>query len=73
MPNDGLDWERLIDGLRPSGDAMRACRHACAAIRKVKVAGIRPYLPAETPIVTQQQRAEALRNRRIAAQMRIIW
>ena len=24
MPSDGLEWERLIDGLRPLGDAMRA-------------------------------------------------
>lgn len=24
MTNDGLEWERLIDGLRPLGDAMRA-------------------------------------------------
>ena len=24
MANDGLEWERLIDGLRPLGDAMRA-------------------------------------------------
>lgn len=24
MPSDGLEWEKLIDGLRPLGDAMRA-------------------------------------------------
>ena len=43
------------------------------SIRKVKLADVMQHLPADTRRVSPAQRAEALRNRRIAAQMRIVW
>jgi hypothetical protein len=43
------------------------------SIRKVKLSDVRQHLPADTKRVTPQERAIALRNRRIAAQMRTIW
>ena len=42
-------------------------------IKKVKLAEVLQTLPADTPRITPHERAIALRNRRIAAQMRIIW
>ena len=42
-------------------------------IKKVKLAQVLQNLPADTPRITPHERAIALRNRRIAAQMRIIW
>lgn len=42
-------------------------------IKKVKLDTVRSHLPANTKIVTREDRALALRNRRLAAQMRIIW
>jgi hypothetical protein len=42
-------------------------------VRKVKVASIRSELPADTPEVTPTQRDVAIRERRIKAQMRVIW
>lgn len=42
-------------------------------ITKVKLADVLHHLPADTPRITPPQRAIALRNRRLAAQMRIIW
>jgi hypothetical protein len=41
--------------------------------RKVKVGSIRSELPADTPEVTPAQRDIAIRDRRIKAQMRVIW
>ncbi|MEX1217500.1 MAG: DUF1214 domain-containing protein [Acidimicrobiales bacterium] len=40
---------------------------------KVPVARIREYLPADTPVVTNEQRQESLRLRRQGAQLRRIW
>jgi Protein of unknown function (DUF1214) len=42
-------------------------------IKKVKLADILSHLPDDTKFVTREDRALALRNRRLAAQMRIIW
>lgn len=42
-------------------------------LRKVKTADVLRHLPDTTKMVAAQQRSEALRNRRIAAQMRTIW
>lgn len=42
-------------------------------LRKVKTADVLTHLPESTKRVSQQERSEALRNRRLAAQMRIIW
>lgn len=42
-------------------------------LRKVKLADVMEHLPNATKLVSPQQRAIALRNRRLAAQMRIIW
>ncbi len=42
-------------------------------IRKVKLAEVADQLPQDTKRVSREQRAAALRNRRIAAQMRAIW
>jgi hypothetical protein len=43
------------------------------AVRKVALAEVRAALPATTPVVTPAQRDAALRERRINAQMRVIW
>lgn len=43
------------------------------SIKKIKLADVMEHLPADTKRVTPQERAIALRNRRLAAQMRIIW
>jgi Protein of unknown function (DUF1214) len=42
-------------------------------IRKVKLTEVARHLPQDTKFVTRENRALALRNRRLAAQMRIIW
>ena len=42
-------------------------------IRKVKLAEVRDHLPADTPVVTPDQRVESLRARREGAQLRRIW
>jgi hypothetical protein len=42
-------------------------------IKKVKLAEVKSHLPKSTKFVTREERALALRNRRLAAQMRIIW
>jgi hypothetical protein len=42
-------------------------------INKVKLSEVKGYLPADTKFVTRAERALALRDRRLAAQMRIIW
>ncbi len=43
------------------------------SIRKVKLAEVMQSLPADTKLVSPSERAIALRNRRLAAQMRKIW
>ena len=42
-------------------------------IRKVKAADVLSHLPETTRRVNSQERTEALRNRRLSAQMRTIW
>ena len=42
-------------------------------IRKVKIDDVLSHLPEATRRVSPQERSEALRDRRLAAQMRIIW
>jgi hypothetical protein len=42
-------------------------------VRKVQVANVRSALPADTPAVTPAQREAAIRERRIKAQMRVVW
>lgn len=42
-------------------------------IRKVKTADVLSHLPETTRRVNSHERTEALRNRRLSAQMRIIW
>ncbi len=43
------------------------------SIRKIKLADVMQHLPADTKRINPQERAIALRNRRLAAQMRTIW
>jgi hypothetical protein len=43
------------------------------SIKKVKLADLPNHLPPDTARVSSQDRAIALRNRRLAAQMRVIW
>lgn len=43
------------------------------AVRKVALAEVRASLPATTPVITPAQRDATLRERRINAQMRVIW
>lgn len=42
-------------------------------MKKIKLLDVKQQLPADTKLVTPPERAIALRNRRLAAQMRIIW
>lgn len=42
-------------------------------LRKVKIGDVLSHLPESTRRVSRQERSEALRDRRLAAQMRIIW
>jgi hypothetical protein len=42
-------------------------------IKKVPLAEVRAHLPADTPVVSPEQRAESLRRRREGAQLRRIW
>jgi len=51
----------------------RGDRYPDPTIVKVKVSEVRDHLPADTPVVTPEQRAEQLAARREAAQLRQIW
>ena len=51
----------------------RGDRYPDPTIVKVKLADVRDHLPADTPVVTPEQRAEQLAARREAAQLRQIW
>ena len=42
-------------------------------VKKLKLADVRSALPEYTPVVTPQERDAALRERRIRAQMRVVW
>lgn len=55
------------------GRWFEASEQPMPTIRKVKIADVLANLPADTRQVTPAQRAVDLRNRRLAAQMRIIW
>ena len=43
------------------------------SVRKVALADIRKYLPAETPTITLEQREQIIRERRTALQQRPLW
>jgi len=51
----------------------RASDYPDPTIKKVPVAEVRAHLPADTPIVTAEERRERLRIRREGAQLRRIW
>lgn len=51
----------------------RSSSHPTPTLTKVKFAELHRHLPADTPRITPAQRAEALRTRRIGAQLRRRW
>lgn len=51
----------------------RADEYPDPTIKKVAVAEVRDHLPADTPVVTPEERREQLRRRREGAQLRRIW
>ncbi|AEV76783.1 hypothetical protein MycrhN_6326 [Mycolicibacterium rhodesiae NBB3] len=51
----------------------RANEYPEATVTKVPVAEVRDHLPADTPVLTPQERAAQLRHRRTGAQFRRIW
>ncbi|MNF36953.1 hypothetical protein D3C84_178610 [compost metagenome] len=51
----------------------RSSSHPTPTLTKVKFAELHRHLPADTPRTTPAQRAEALRTRRIGAQLRRRW
>jgi hypothetical protein len=55
-----LRWNRATDCPDPT-------------VKKVRFTDVRAHLPADTPVVTPDQRQEQLRVRREAAQLRRIW
>ena len=55
------------------GRWFEASKKPMPTLRKVQLADVLEHLPETTRLVSPQQRAFALRNRRLAAQMRIIW
>jgi hypothetical protein len=42
-------------------------------VKKLKLADVRSALPQDTPAVTPAEREAAVRERRIKAQMRVVW
>ena len=50
-----------------------ASDHPDPTIKKVPFAEVRQHLPADTPVVTPEERREHLRARRAGAQLRRIW
>ncbi|WP_374410071.1 DUF1214 domain-containing protein [Novosphingobium colocasiae] len=48
-------------------------RHPTPQLRKVKLADLESQLSGDTPLISRQERAEALRQRRIGAQLRRRW
>jgi len=42
-------------------------------VKKLKLADVRSALPEDTPAVTPAERDAAVRERRIKAQMRVVW
>jgi hypothetical protein len=51
----------------------RANEYPEATVTKAPVAEVRDHLPADTPVLTPQERAAQLRHRRTGAQFRRIW
>jgi hypothetical protein len=51
----------------------RASDYPDPTIQKVPFAEIRQHLPSDTPVVTPEERAQQLRDRREAVQLRRIW
>jgi hypothetical protein len=50
-----------------------ASDHPDPTVTKVPLAEVRDHLPADTPIITPEQRKVLLAERREAAQLRRIW
>jgi hypothetical protein len=71
VPNwlDKADWPWGVIQMRWN----LANEYPDPTIKKVKVADVRDHLPADTPVVTAEQRREQLRERRRGAQLRRIW
>jgi len=51
----------------------RSSSHPTPTLTKVKLAQLRDHLPPDTLMLTPVQRAEALRERRVGAQLRRRW
>jgi hypothetical protein len=51
----------------------RASDYPDPSYKKVKLSEVRQHLPADTPVVTPEERRETLRRRREGAQLRRIW
>lgn len=51
----------------------RCSSHPTPTMKKVKLADVRKHLPDDTPVFSKEQRLEALRVRRIGAQLRRRW
>ena len=51
----------------------KASDHPDPVVTKVPFAEIRAHLPADTPVVTPEERAVRLAERRVAAQLRSLW
>ena len=66
---DKADWPWVILQAR----FYRANEYPEATVTKVPVDRVRDHLPAETPVLTPQERAAQLRHRRTGAQFRRIW
>ena len=47
--------------------------HPMPTLERVPLARLREHLPADTPVVSAQQRSETLQARRIGAQLRRRW
>ncbi|BBZ77101.1 hypothetical protein MANY_24380 [Mycolicibacterium anyangense] len=51
----------------------RCSSHPTPTVSRVKVADVRAHLPADTPLITTEQRTEVLRQRALGAQLRRRW
>jgi hypothetical protein len=71
VPNwlDKADWPWGVIQMRWN----LANEYPDPTIKKIKVADVRDHVPADTPVVTPEARAESLRRRREGAQLRRIW
>lgn len=71
VPNwlDKADWPWGMIQMRWN----KASDYPDPTVVKVKVAEVRDHLPADTPVVTPEERAVQLAERRVAAQLRQLW